>query len=264
MPSVTPIRPIKQAKSHQAKEIKITTAAAVTFQSGIYRLSGVLHLPDEPHPPVVIGSHGLFGTAESAKQTVLAAACAAAGMGYLRFDHRGCGRSEGVFETVTTLDGRVADLLAAVAMLDSHPDTGGRIGYFGSSLGGTVCIRAFDQLPPAAVVLCAAPVRSADIDPDRAALADDAAQAARRPAGLTFDVAADAAALKEVLVFHGDADEVVPFGHAGEIYAAAGNPKKMVTLPGGDHRMTDTKHQHMFVAATIRWFRDRLGGAGGS
>lgn len=212
----------------------------------------------------MIGSHGLFGTADSAKQTVLAAACVAAGMGYLRFDHRGCGHSEGDFEKVTSLDGRVQDLAAAVALISNRPDTGDQVGYFGSSFGGTVCIRAFALKPPAAMVLCAAPVRSSDIDPARAAATGGSAEAALRPDGLTFDVAAEAAALQEVLVFHGDADEVVPYGHAGEIYNAAAGPKKMIPLPGGDHRMTDTDHQKLFVTETISWFKERLTAGSGS
>ena len=260
---VTPISPFKQVKSHQVKEFTISNAAAVTFQSGGYLLSGFLHLPNVRRPPVVIGSHGLFGAADSAKQTALADACLESGMGYLRFDHRGCGNSEGDFEKVTTLDGRVQDQVAAVNMISNRPDTGDQVGYFGSSFGGTVCIRAFALTPPAAVVLCAAPVRSSDIDPARAAATDGPA-AALRPEGLTFDVASEAAALQEVLVFHGNADEVVPYQHAGEIYNAAVGPKKMVTLPGGDHRMTDTDHQKLFVTETVHWFNARLAAGGGS
>jgi len=206
----------------------------------------------------------LFGTAASAKQTALAAACVAAGMGYLRFDHRGCGHSEGDFEKVTTLDGRVQDLVAAAAMICNRPDTGGQVGYFGSSLGGAVCIRAFGLKPPEAMVLCAAPVRSSDMDPARAAVMNGSPGAALRPTGLTFDVALEAAALREVLVFHGDADEVVPYRHAGEIYTAAAGPKKLITLPGGDHRMTDVDHQKLFVAQTLSWFKDRLATPGSS
>ncbi len=69
---------------------------------------GTLHLPDRSRPPVVIGSHGLFGTAGSAKQVDLAVACVAAGIGFFRFDHRGCGHSTGDFARVTTLTGRPA------------------------------------------------------------------------------------------------------------------------------------------------------------
>jgi alpha-beta hydrolase superfamily lysophospholipase len=219
---------------------------------------GVLHLPDSSRPPVVIGSHGLFGTSGSAKQVALAAACVANGIGFFRFDHRGCGHSTGDFDRVTTLAGRVQDMLAATEIAIGRADTAQTFGFFGSSFGGTVCIEAAGLQKPAAVVLCAAPVRSGDIDPARAVPADDSAAEHPRPANLQFDVTGNMDGLQDVLLFHGDADEVVPYRHAGEIYAAGADPKKRVTLPGGDHRMTDPSHQKLFVAETIRWFKDRL------
>lgn len=218
----------------------------------------MLHLPDSSRPPVVIGSHGLFGTADSAKQVDLAAACVAAGIGFFRFDHRGCGHSTGEFDQVTTLAGRVKDLLAATEIIIGRSDTGRTFGFFGSSFGGSVSIVAAGLRKPAAVVLCAAPVRSGDIDPARAVPTADSAAAHPRPADLQFDVTMNMSGLQDVLLFHGDADEVVPYRHAGEIYAAAADPKKLFTLPGGDHRMTAPSHQKLFVAETIRWFQNRL------
>ena len=38
-----------------------------------------------------------------------------------------------------------------------------------------------------------------------------------------------------LLLSHGDADEVVPYNHGVELYAAAPGPKKLVTNPGGKH-----------------------------
>ncbi len=224
---------------------------------------GILHLPDVNRPPVVIGSHGLFGTAGSAKQVHLAHACVANGLGFFRYNHRGCGNSTGDFARVTTLAGRVQDMLAAIESIIGRADTAEIFGFFGSSFGGTVCIEAAGLRKPAAVVLCAAPVHSGDIDPARTVPADNTAAEHPRPADLRFDVSGHMAALQDVLLFHGDADEVVPYRHAGEIYAAATDPKKLVTLPGGDHRMTDPSHQELFVKETIRWFRDRLPNPGG-
>ncbi len=219
---------------------------------------GILHLPDVDRPPVVIGSHGLFGTAGSAKQVDLAAACVASGLGFFRFNHRGCGNSTGDFARVTTLAGRVQDMLAAIETIIGRADTAETFGFFGSSFGGTVSIEAAGLRKPAAVVLCAAPVRSGDIDPSRAVPADDSTASHPRPADLRFDVSGNMGDLQNVLLFHGDADEVVPYQHAGEIYAGATDPRKLVTLPGGDHRMSDPSHQKLFVAETIRWYRHRL------
>lgn len=231
----------------------------MTFQSQEFRLAGILHLPGTPKPPVVIGSHGLFGTSGSAKQVVLANACVSAGIGYFRFDHRGCGESQGAFEQVTTLEGRVQDITTAVKIITGRADTSDVFGFFGSSLGGATCISAAGLTRPDAVVLCAAPIRSGNIDPAKAVPDDiDEENIPLPPSVLHFDIAGQLSNLQDILLFHGDADEVVPYENAGEIFALASEPKKLVTLPGGDHRMTDASHQKMFVAEAVAWFKERL------
>ncbi|MFZ0611685.1 MAG: alpha/beta hydrolase, partial [Desulfobacterales bacterium] len=104
----------------------------ISFTSDGYRLNGTLQLPRASRPPVIFGSHGLLSSGESAKQRELARRCTAAGMGYFRFDHRGCGRSQGYFPEVTTLQGRVRDLVAAVRTIGLRADTGRGRGLFGS------------------------------------------------------------------------------------------------------------------------------------
>ena len=106
------------------------------------RIEAVLHRPPLEAPPVVIGSHGLFSDGDSPKQVALAHALNALGIAFLRLDHRGCGQSEGVFDTVTTLDGRVRDLAAALAVLENERGDSFRLGLFGSSLGGSTCLAA--------------------------------------------------------------------------------------------------------------------------
>jgi predicted acyl esterase len=83
----------------------------ITFLSDGFKLYGTLHLPPAERPPVVIGSHGLLSSSSSPKQIALARACTAAGIAYFRFDHRGRGKSEGVFKEVTSLKARCTDLL---------------------------------------------------------------------------------------------------------------------------------------------------------
>ena len=62
--------------------------------------------------PLVVGCHGLLSDRRSPKQTALAGACQRQGMAYFRFDHRGCGESEGRLEEHTTLEARCSDLLS--------------------------------------------------------------------------------------------------------------------------------------------------------
>jgi alpha-beta hydrolase superfamily lysophospholipase len=115
----------------------------ITFSSNGFTLKGTLHLPDAEHPPVVIGSHGLFSSGSSPKQIALAKRCNACGIAFFRFDHRGCGQSQGIFQEVTTLEARCNDMISAIKTIQNRNDTGNRIGLFGSSMGGAVCLSVF-------------------------------------------------------------------------------------------------------------------------
>ena len=132
----------------------------VDFTADRFNLRGTLHLPEVPSPPVVIGCHGLLSDRSSPKQIALAEACNALGLAFFRFDHRGCGESAGRLEAVTSLEGRASDLLHAIRLLESRPGLGKRIGLFGSSMGGAVCLRVAGERQVAAVVTFAAPVRT--------------------------------------------------------------------------------------------------------
>jgi alpha-beta hydrolase superfamily lysophospholipase len=220
------------------------------------RIEAVLHRPPAANPPVVIGSHGLFSSGDSPKQIALAEALNAMGIAFLRLDHRGCGQSEGRFETVTTLEGRVRDLIEAVRVLEDELGFAFPLGLFGSSLGGTTCLAAAPVLRPARMVTLAAPIDSRSLQ----------AAACRKPStdqpsmfvteALQFDLAGKLDGVHDLLVIHGEDDEVVPVAHARQIHAASRAPKQLIINPGGDHRITDPDHQRAFIAACRRWFQD--------
>jgi alpha-beta hydrolase superfamily lysophospholipase len=231
----------------------------IAFSSDGLLLKGTLHLPAKSHPPVVFGSHGLFSTSNSPKQIELAKKCNANGLAYFRFDHRGCGESEGVFEKDTSLDARCADLLNAVETVLTRNDTGKRIGLFGSSMGGAVCISLANAVKIEAMVTFAAPVRSRGIN-KTIENSDDSNNSYPLFDGknLQFDLSDKLSNLHNILVFHGDEDRVVPPSNAREIYTKAGNPKKLIMQKGGDHPMNDVKHQEHFIRKAAFWFRNGL------
>ncbi|MFZ0242801.1 MAG: alpha/beta fold hydrolase [Desulfobacterales bacterium] len=229
----------------------------ISFFADGYRLNGTLHLPRASHPPVIIGSHGLLSSGESSKQRELARRCTAAGMAYFRFDHRGCGRSQGYFPEVTSLEGRVRDLVAAVRTIGLRADTGRGCGLFGSSMGGAVCLAAARVIGTDALVTAAAPVRSRFLDPFKNEQANGIEN--RRPRQLHFDLSETISGLRHVLVFHGDADEVVPYAHALEIIERLDAPKRLVRQKNGDHVMTDATHRETFLQEAVNWFASRLG-----
>ena len=133
-----------------------------------FTLKGTLHLPGCPMPHLVVGSHGLEGSMSSAKQTLLSKVLPANNIAFFRFDHRGCGDSQGSFIKDTNLEKRTKDFCAAVAHVLEMKVTSNRIALFGSSMGGATCISAWQDLERAeykiqGAVLCAAPVNTLTI-----------------------------------------------------------------------------------------------------
>ncbi|MFC1828809.1 alpha/beta hydrolase [Thermodesulfobacteriota bacterium] len=239
-----------------ANEMKNLTCREISFLSDGFLLKGFLHLPDADRPPVVIGSHGLLSTGSSPKQIKLAEKCNRLGIGFLRFDHRGCGSSEGVFKEVNSFDARCSDLLNAVEMIQARNDTGNRIGLFGSSMGGAVCISTASLIDIDGLVTFAALLRSAPImeahrnSKDSETLGDGFFER-----NFLFDISDGLSKIHNILIFHGKSDEVVPVSHAVELYEKTGHPKKLILQEGGDHRMSDTGHQKRFILESASWLK---------
>jgi alpha-beta hydrolase superfamily lysophospholipase len=231
----------------------------VTFHADGFELRGDLHLPEVKRPPVVIGSHGLFSDRNSPKQIALADECNRRNIAFLRFDHRGCGGSQGNFEVVTSLEARCNDLFSAIDWIIHRKDLADRIGLFGSSMGGATCLSVASKFEIASMVTVAAPIRSQHIqdgiensDPlDHPGTRFDAQRNA-------FDISQGLANIHNILIFHGNADTVVPVTHAREIFERVGNPKKLNILKDGDHRMSNPVHQQEFLRKAALWFKSGL------
>ncbi|HSQ85248.1 MAG TPA: alpha/beta fold hydrolase [Desulfobacterales bacterium] len=230
----------------------------INFESDGFLLKGMLHLPEADLPPIVIGSHGLLSNSFSPKQISLARECNANGIAYFRFDHRGCGQSNGVFNEVTSLEGRRNDLISAIKTIQMRKDIGKKIGLFGSSMGGTVCISVADVLDIDAWVTYAAPVRSSSITV--ANKSDDAEKINPLPDHkyLTWDISVQLKHLHHIFILHGDSDKIVPPANAHEIFTKSSNPKKMILQKGGNHPMSNKKHQKDFLREAVSWFKKWL------
>lgn len=232
----------------------------IHFTSDGLRLHGTLHLPEAEKPPVIIGSHGFFSTGDSPKQMDLARHCVENGMGFFRFDHRGCGKSEGEFAAVTTFAGRCRDLAAAMDLVLARPDTGDAIALFGSSFGGAVVLETAAERDVYAVVTVAAPICLETIRPPGI----DTPEGAKQLHGLdrkklNFDVNNRLNHVRNLLIFHGDRDAVVPFSNALAIHEKAGHPKMLIRHENGDHPMSDPGHQQDFIRRAINWYREGFG-----
>src|ERR1700691_5868593 len=129
----------------------------VSFQSAGLRAPGALGVPEGLKPSerraAFLVLHGFGSNSESS--SVLAPTRVLSDFGYvtLRFDMRGCGKSEGEFGRVICLE-QVEDLGNALAFLAQHPAVDpDRIGAIGSSFGGAVAVFAGGVNPRVAAVV---------------------------------------------------------------------------------------------------------------
>lgn len=227
---------------------------SISFVAQGLKLSGVLHLPNQVPLAAVVGCHGLMADKNSPKQIELARRLTAMNMAYFRFDHRGCGQSEGVFEVDTTLENRSADLIAAVHAVVSALGKDTPIGLFGSSLGGTVCLAAARRISPFAMVTLAAPIQSRSIH-----IPQDTPESLKNEIlkkRLTFNITTHMSSIDHILIIHGSRDETVAVENAHRIYHLARDPKARLILENGDHRISRKSHQEHFIRRAVQWFSD--------
>ncbi|MCF8111948.1 MAG: alpha/beta fold hydrolase [Desulfobacteraceae bacterium] len=222
------------------------------FNADGLRLHGILHLPETEKPPLIIGVHGLLSNGDSPKQKALAEGCTRMGLAYFRFDHRGCGKSQGEFAGVTGFQGRLNDLAAAVDTLSKRDGIGDVKGLFGSSFGGAVVLSMAADLDIMTIVTLAAPVRLSSINAPGSYETEPRLSGIKK-GQLDFDISDRLHLVHSVLVCHGDADTVVPYENALKIYEAAREPKKLLRLPNGDHQVSDSVHQKTFMENSLQW-----------
>jgi alpha-beta hydrolase superfamily lysophospholipase len=187
--------------------------------------------PVEPRAGVVI-CHGAGSAKES--HFDFARAAVAYDMAALAFDARGHGKSDGRFGP-----GAIDDVLEMCGVMRENT---ARIALRGSSMGGFCAIHAAaaDGMADAVVAICPAPEdfllrglrsgRLEDFEADRDAL---------EPwlEGLSLnDAVASLAPRTALLLLHARGDEQVPYTVSEELFEAAGEPKRMLILPGGHHR----------------------------
>ncbi len=222
------------------------------------KIYGILHLPCNPRPPCVICSHGLFSSKDSEKFVEIGETLSRQGIAAIRYDHQGCGESEGEL-SATTATSRLRDLEAMVDLAAHHPLLGDRLGLLGSSMGGFISIfKAAADPRVKALVLWATP-----------ALFEGGKEVVETEEGVRlqdsfyddakgYDAGRAIQGVSNCLFLHGEADELVPLAHAETLYHAARSPKHLEIFPGGDHRFTDPQHRRRAIQISLAWFQKYL------
>ena len=133
------------------------TEDIVSIPSAGLKLHGALGVPAASRPPqkhaAFLVLHGFGGNCDSAGVIHPTRVLSALGYVTLRFDMRGCGKSEGDFGRVICLE-QVEDLGNALTFLARHPAVDAdRIGVIGSSFGGAVAVYTGGTNPRIAAVI---------------------------------------------------------------------------------------------------------------
>lgn len=215
------------------------------------RLSGRLELPVGSTRAWALFAHCFTCGKDNKAAVRIARRLAGAGIGVLRFDFAGIGRSEGDFAG-SSFSGNVGDLVdaaRAMAAADMPPML-----LVGHSFGGAAALAAAGSLPGIrAIATIAAPFDVAHVlhqfDPATLARIETEGRADTAIAGRPFvvgrqfvhdlrqhDQGARIAALKRpLLLLHAPLDQVVGIDNVTDIYVAAKHPKSFVSLDGADH-----------------------------
>jgi alpha-beta hydrolase superfamily lysophospholipase len=213
-------------------------------------LAYAVFLPEEQPAAGVVICHGAGSAKES--HFDFARAARAIGIAALAYDARGHGRSEGALGPGAWEDALVmADVLRAAS---GAPE----IALRGSSMGGFTAIGAASLAGGAiAAVAAICPAmedgllrglrtgRLEGFRADREAIEPWLETVSLR------DAAASLAPDTALLLMHAKGDEQVPYTISEELYAAAGEPKRVLIVPGGHHR--SLQHDMEMQATTLRF-----------
>lgn len=190
-------------------------------------------------PTAVIVLPGNAGN--RAVRAPLAEALAARGLSVLLVDYRGYGGNPGA----PSEEGLRADARAAVDWVTARGDID-RVVYLGESLGASVAVGVATEHPPAALVL-----RS----PFPSLLAVAREHYGPVPDTFLRDDFPVATQIRQVgapvLVVAGEADGIVPLRLSREVFEAAPEPKRFVSVPGTGHNDRALLDGDVFVSAIM-------------
>jgi alpha-beta hydrolase superfamily lysophospholipase len=226
-------------------------------------LAYALWLPDaaaSPPPwPGVVVVHGASSRKEN--HADFARLAVANGWAALTFDLPGHGDSDRDFTGAA-----VDDVIRMVDLLAVQPEVvQQRVALRGSSLGGFLAICAASVANEIAGVIAICPASE-----------DDLARGVRRgrfemrvgdaldlEAWLTAQDVGEAVeriSPRPLILMHAEGDTQIPSDHSEELYERAGEPRKLVIVPGGAH--TTVQHDPELQSMAIGWLERELDSAG--
>ena len=221
-------------------------------------LVGNVHLPVDLPAPVVVCCHGLLSSKDSSKYLAIGKSLSHAGFAVVRFDFSGCGESAAPCMD-TLLNTRIRDLQATLDYVQKQPWTSGRLGLLGSSLGGYLALLAAARTDQVQAVVCwATPFDMAKVQ-DILKLARTLSQLSTHGIELGSPVnLSGLPAISRVLVVHGQRDETVSWQEGLQLYRRLAEPKQLLLLEDGDHRLLDPAYRRLAIHASLDWLSQHL------
>ena len=208
--------------------------------------------PGAPPRGGVVILHGAGSSKES--HFDFARACRAQGLAALSYDARGHGSSDGKWGSGVLDDVRV--------MSDELRRHAPVVALRGTSMGGFCAIHAAARDPEvfAVVAVCPAPEEGLARSLRSGSLPDFAVDVEGALRWLdTLDLRAAAQELAGrcfLLLMHAEGDEQVPYTVSAELHERAGDPKRLMLMPGGHHR--SLQHDPEMQSASIQWIERAL------
>ena len=231
----------------------------VYFSASAGKLAGIIHHPDHSSSICVIACHGLYSNKESDKFVAIGKHFAKGGVTVLRFDFRGCGKSNGKIED-TTITGRREDLHAALSFIRRHnPSIAENVGLLGSSMGGYISLLvASHDKTIKGVVAWATPF---SFDGLRETI--DNCNSPRLKEGFYhdakhYDTTDIVSRVNNIMLIHGDSDETVPLDHAKRLYQSAKEPRRLEIVKGADHTFSNLELRENAISSSLNWFQRYL------
>ena len=217
-------------------------------------LAGVLDLPSGRHPrAIALFAHCFSCSKDIAASRMITRELANQGIGVLRFDFTGLGKSEGDFSD-TNFSTNLEDLEAAAHWLGEHH--GGPDLLVGHSLGGAAVLAVARRIASVkAVATIGAPSDAGHVVHNFGSKLDEiesAGEAEVMLAGRPFTIkqqfvedVSEANVLEAVanldrplLILHAPTDQTVGIDSASKLFVAAKHPKSFVSLDTADHLLT--------------------------
>jgi hypothetical protein len=193
------------------------------------------------------------------------------GIASVRFDFRGVAESTGRYRDMT-IESQVADYEAVWSFVRGLGFA--RVGVIGESYGATIALTSESADPD---VICLLWPAVYFLDVTFAPFVTDEKMATARRDGFTIEdgVEVGLGFLEEVLakkdvedgvrrikaptlLIHGTADTEVPVHQSERVHALIGEPKKLVTVDGGDHMLVRPDERNIVNSEVADWLEQYL------